>query len=51
MSVLRKAVIVGAGPVGCLAAVSLAGMGWDVVMFESRPGGSTHAQTVIFHPF
>jgi kynurenine 3-monooxygenase len=34
----RKAVVVGAGPVGCLAAMALANQGWQVVMYESRPG-------------
>ncbi|KAI5122069.1 hypothetical protein M0805_006052 [Coniferiporia weirii] len=33
----RKAVVVGAGPVGCLAALSLANMGWHVDVYEGRP--------------
>ncbi|EJD05820.1 FAD/NAD-binding domain-containing protein [Fomitiporia mediterranea MF3/22] len=33
----RKAVVVGAGPVGCLAALSLAKMGWEVEVYEGRP--------------
>ncbi|KZT11222.1 FAD/NAD(P)-binding domain-containing protein [Laetiporus sulphureus 93-53] len=33
----RKAVVVGAGPVGCLAAISLAKMGWMVEVYEGRP--------------
>ncbi|KAH9926235.1 FAD/NAD(P)-binding domain-containing protein [Fomitopsis serialis] len=33
----RKAVVVGAGPVGCLAAISLAKMGWTVEIYEGRP--------------
>ncbi|CAL1704375.1 unnamed protein product [Somion occarium] len=33
----RKAVIIGAGPVGCLAAISLAKMGWSVEIYEGRP--------------
>ncbi|KZT44056.1 FAD/NAD(P)-binding domain-containing protein [Sistotremastrum suecicum HHB10207 ss-3] len=33
----RKAVVVGAGPVGCLAALSLAKMGWIVEIYEARP--------------
>ncbi|KAH9856999.1 FAD/NAD-P-binding domain-containing protein [Lenzites betulinus] len=33
----RKAVVVGAGPVGCLAAMSLAKMGWSVDIYEGRP--------------
>ncbi|KAJ7508586.1 FAD/NAD-binding domain-containing protein [Mycena galericulata] len=41
-----KAVVVGAGPVGCLSAMALAKLGWDVVMYERRPdsrAGSVHA--------
>lgn len=34
----RKAVIVGAGPVGCLAAISLANNGWSVEVYEGRAG-------------
>lgn len=34
----RKAVVVGAGPVGCLAAISLARRGWQVELYEGRPG-------------
>ncbi|KAJ7098011.1 hypothetical protein B0H15DRAFT_823742 [Mycena belliarum] len=33
----RKAVVVGGGPVGCLAAIALAKRGWDVTLFEGRP--------------
>ncbi|KAG6335195.1 hypothetical protein ID866_3889 [Astraeus odoratus] len=33
-----RAVVVGAGPVGCLAAISLAKMGWKVDIYEARPG-------------
>ncbi|KAF9005566.1 hypothetical protein BDQ17DRAFT_1353375 [Cyathus striatus] len=33
----RKAVIVGAGPVGCLAALALAKRGWRVDIYEGRP--------------
>ncbi|KAG6814312.1 hypothetical protein H0H92_013437 [Tricholoma furcatifolium] len=33
----RKVVVVGAGPVGCLAAMAFAKMGWKVDVFESRP--------------
>lgn len=36
----RKAVIVGAGPVGCLAALALAKHGWSVEVYEVRPGVS-----------
>jgi kynurenine 3-monooxygenase len=34
----RKAVVVGAGPVGCLAALALAKQGWDVEIHEYRSG-------------
>lgn len=34
----RTAIVVGAGPVGCLAAISLAKLGWNVVVYEARPG-------------
>jgi kynurenine 3-monooxygenase len=34
----KKAVVVGAGPVGCLAALALAKRGWSVEMYEGRPG-------------
>ena len=34
----RKVVVVGAGPVGCLAAVALAKRGWHVDLYEGRPG-------------
>jgi len=34
----RKLLIVGAGPVGCLAAMSFAKMGWSVEIYEARPG-------------
>jgi kynurenine 3-monooxygenase len=33
----RKLVVVGAGPVGCLAAIALAKMGWSVEIYEARP--------------
>ncbi|KAF9453224.1 FAD/NAD(P)-binding domain-containing protein [Macrolepiota fuliginosa MF-IS2] len=33
----RKAVIIGAGPVGCLAALALAKHGWNVEVYEGRP--------------
>jgi len=33
----RKAVVVGAGPVGCLTAIALARRGWQVELFEGRP--------------
>lgn len=34
----RTVIVVGAGPVGCLAAISFAKMGWDVDIYEARPG-------------
>lgn len=34
----RTAIVVGAGPVGCLVAISLAKMGWNVDIYEARPG-------------
>ena len=40
MDTPRKADVVGAGPVGCLAAISLAKMGWSVEIYEYRPGAS-----------
>ncbi|KAG2157339.1 hypothetical protein DEU56DRAFT_764070 [Suillus clintonianus] len=33
----RKVVIVGAGPVGCLAAIAFAKMKWEVEIYEARP--------------
>ncbi|KAJ7940726.1 FAD/NAD-binding domain-containing protein [Mycena leptocephala] len=33
----KKAVVVGGGPVGCLAALALARRGWQVELFEGRP--------------
>ncbi|KJA27532.1 hypothetical protein HYPSUDRAFT_131024 [Hypholoma sublateritium FD-334 SS-4] len=33
----RKAVVVGAGPVGCLTALALAKRGWSVDLYEGRP--------------
>jgi NADPH-dependent 2,4-dienoyl-CoA reductase/sulfur reductase-like enzyme len=38
-SVSRKAVVIGAGPVGCLAALALAKRGFSVELYEGRPGG------------
>lgn len=34
----RKAIVVGAGPVGCLAALALTRHGWNVEVYEGRPG-------------
>ncbi|KAJ7452516.1 hypothetical protein B0H11DRAFT_2073793 [Mycena galericulata] len=34
---VRKAVVVGAGPVGCLASIALARRGWQVELYEGRP--------------
>lgn len=36
----RKAIIVGAGPVGCLAAIALANKGWSVEVYEGRAGAA-----------
>lgn len=36
--VSRKAVVIGAGPVGCLAALALAKRGFSVELYEGRPG-------------
>ncbi|KAG9318800.1 hypothetical protein JVU11DRAFT_901 [Chiua virens] len=33
----QRVIVVGAGPVGCLAAISLAKMGWNVDIYEARP--------------
>ncbi|KAG8986528.1 kynurenine 3-monooxygenase, mitochondrial precursor, partial [Tulasnella sp. 427] len=33
----KTAIVVGAGPVGCLAALSLAKTGWSVDLYEGRP--------------
>lgn len=35
---VRTVAVVGAGPVGCLAAISLAQVGWKVDLYEARPG-------------
>jgi kynurenine 3-monooxygenase len=37
----KKAVVVGAGPAGCLAALALAKRGWLVEVYEGRPGESS----------
>jgi kynurenine 3-monooxygenase len=39
----RKAVVVGAGPVGCLAAIALANRGWAVDVYERRAGVGRHS--------
>lgn len=36
----RTAAVVGAGPVGCLAALALAKRGWRVDLYDARPGTS-----------
>jgi hypothetical protein len=42
----RKAVIVGAGPVGCLAAIALANKGWTVEVYEGRAGAARCSYTL-----
>ena len=37
-STRRKLVVVGAGPIGCLAAMAFAKRGWRVDLYEGRPG-------------
>lgn len=37
LDITRKVVIVGAGPVGCLAAIAFAKMKWQVEVYEARP--------------
>lgn len=34
----RKAIVVGAGPVGCLSALALLKAGWSVTLYDARPG-------------
>jgi NADPH-dependent 2,4-dienoyl-CoA reductase/sulfur reductase-like enzyme len=38
LSTTPRAVVAGAGPVGCLAAIALAKQGWTVDIYEGRPG-------------
>jgi hypothetical protein len=45
---VRYAVVVGAGPVGCLAALALAKRGWRVDLFEGRPGSAADSITPYF---
>lgn len=33
-----KAIVIGAGPVGCLSAIALAKQGWNVEIYEGRAG-------------
>ncbi|ODO07320.1 kynurenine 3-monooxygenase [Cryptococcus wingfieldii CBS 7118] len=42
----RKALIIGAGPVGALTALSLHRQGWDVELWESRDGKYYHGRTM-----
>lgn len=42
----RHVVVVGAGPVGCLAALALAKRGWRVSVYEGRPGMINFAQAI-----
>lgn len=42
----RKAIIVGAGPVGCLAAIALANKGWAVEVYEGRAGAACFSSTL-----
>lgn len=44
----RKVVIVGAGPVGCLAALAMARQGWLVEVYEGRPGTPKLPTTLLF---
>lgn len=48
--VKQKVVIVGAGPVGCLAALYAAARGDDVELYELR-GGQFSPFFTILHPF
>jgi kynurenine 3-monooxygenase len=43
----RKALVVGAGPVGALTALSLHRRGWDVEIWESREGMSLPETAVL----
>jgi kynurenine 3-monooxygenase len=47
----RNLVIVGAGPVGCLAAMSFANMGWSVEIYEARPGNRPPSSKPSFFVF
>jgi len=51
----RKAVIVGAGPVGCLAAIALANRGWLVEVYEGRAGAACFSSILalpsVYSPF
>lgn len=38
LSTSRKVIVVGAGPVGCLAAMAFSKRGWHVNIYEGRPG-------------
>ena len=43
----RKALVVGAGPVGALTALSLHRRGWEVEIWESRDGKSLSVVTLL----
>jgi len=40
----KKAIVVGAGPVGALTALALAKRGWTVEVYEGRPGQDMSVQ-------
>lgn len=50
MARIRDAIIVGAGPVGLVAALRLARLGHDVAVFEAAPDISEELRASTFHP-